>query len=181
MYGTDYQYAASRLVDTVVMYGKCPVMVLDINRDCMVDIRPLDKGEIKKVPLHALNLTPVKLGYINLPRRYPVYICRVPKRNDWRQGMRKSNIKLFGDINIGDLNYKHIGNTIEGKYPSFEKAIAYSQRNIYKAWGRDWCITDEGIFNKARWVGTLSQNNLVELAEPFKYLQESLEESYANH
>ncbi|MDB4302053.1 hypothetical protein N9924_00650 [bacterium] len=181
MYGNDYEYARSRLDNTVVrLVNGCPVLVNAVNMDG-AHVTQLDgKGGENCVPLEALNLKPVPLGYVNMPNSKTAYICRAPKRNDWRQGMRHANIKVLGNAGIHreEVGYLYIGRCIEGNYPPYDKALVMSKKGS-KAWCRDWAVHRAShLLNKGRVVGVIVEGKPV-LNEDYEYLMESLEESYA--
>lgn len=84
-------YAASRLVDTIVRIGQDPVRIISVNDLAAVEVESLIRARRKRVNFNDLNLEPVQLGYVNYQGQ-AVYACRMPKRNDWRQGLRYDNM-----------------------------------------------------------------------------------------
>lgn len=182
MYGTDYEYAATRLVNTIVRHNDKLVEVLGINRangHCTVRQVSAARQDMKVVPLDELNLKPLRLGYANLNGGGAIFICRVPRRDDWRQGTRAANLKVCVD---GFMNFEwplHIlVDVVANKYPKFKTAVTRS-RNTGKrvAWAREWAVQGGMVFNKDRVVGRMNDKNEITLNEGYTYLQESLTET----
>lgn len=93
MYGTDYRYAATRLNETIVRRNNQPVLVRNVSGDGMVDYYNILDGERGSCRLEDLDVRPMPLGYVNKAKK-AYYMTRVPKRSDWRQGVRANNVML---------------------------------------------------------------------------------------
>lgn len=186
----DYpDYAASRLVGTVVTYKGDPVLVENILSDGISHLQDLKSGDMLVVDMNDLDTTPVPLGFVN-KNKTCVYICRSPKRNDWKQGMRYENIVSITNLGRSALNgisYKEISSTIMGKFPSLStcfKNVSTGKHNK-QAFSRDFCFcylqedvgkptvsVEYGGFGV---VGTYSEEGF-NLSQKYKYLKERLEE-----
>lgn len=162
MYKDDYQYAATRLIGTIVKYGGEPVEVVDFENGT-VSIKNLVSDMCTEVDLSSLDLTPVKLGYVDIDGRI-VYVARVPKREDWRQGLRNNNINL-------NLEKEWIVRCILGKYEPFK---SQSEKDSF-CWHRDWAVYMGELHFKKNKVGTYAKGSEVPLLdEHYKFLEEAL-------
>lgn len=145
------EYASSRLVDTVIMYDKTPVLVMavgKVNGEITVSCtRLLDKeNSIINVPLSRCDINPVSLGYVNY-KKAAYYIMRAPMRRDWRQGLRMMNIVDPEGGNPRLLPYNVIAQTILGNYPSFKSSLEQlnsKNKATRMAFCRDFSISSEG-------------------------------------
>lgn len=184
MYGNDAGYAGTRLDQTVVrLKNGTPVFIHRVGGVknvyyCKLSKYNGDRDRWDKCKLDDLDLTPVKLGYVNLEGFDAGYCVRVPKRNDWRQGMRRANIKFLTGM-LREVSYREFNDTIIGKYPSFKessKRSAETGRTI--AWHRNWAVgIGDHLMHKGKMVGRIREDKPV-LAEKFNWLEESLEEAY---
>jgi hypothetical protein len=183
MYGKDYEYASSRLENTIVRLGGEPVMVQRVDMDgvCMYNLlKDGGDAEFKRVEIDKLDLHPVPLGYVN-KGAYCGFLTRIPKRHDWRQGLRKNNSMILRGANISynGIYGKPLHRCIVGSYPSYkvcvQKIRAGGQHNI--AWCRDFCLNHDGSvqYKGSFIVGRLDMDDGVELIKEFQYLQEKLE------
>ncbi len=145
MYGNDYEYARTRLNGTVVRHAGQPVFIIEIDADCVCTAQHIDSGENFTADLEEFDLTPVPLGWCNIPNGQAVYLQRVPLRRDWKQGLRKENMHAaFGNLNR--INYKHIKACILGEYPTLASAIAKAKKyGLSTAWRRHWAISTDGV------------------------------------
>lgn len=177
MYGKDHEYANSRLTETVVKLEDEPVYVYAVKRGMLVDYAPIREiNNIKKCQVDDLDLKPVKLGYLNHVRGLN-YLMRMPKRNDWRQGLRFGNFTGLG-FDVRHLRYEDLYDVIKGNYQSFEQAIKALKSKAVRgqAWSRDWAIVENDcLAYKGRPVGALIDGKPVLTTENL-YLREALEE-----
>lgn len=177
MYGKDYNYAESRLVDSIVRIAKTgePVKVEHINQrtgEALV-IFLKDKTSCE-VPLDDLNLKPVPLGWCNT-RMGATYLARIPRRRDWRQGIRAetcfSSVVAFRMIAFSD-----IAKCIRGEYPKFKDVIKNQNKQVM-AWSRKWATDGKNVlFGQLGTVGTM-EKGVPTLSEGFLFLKESLSAS----
>lgn len=182
MYGDDYEYANTRLAETIVRLGEDPVFIHAVEKGMRVMLSRLDQMD-EGVPQYAdfveLNLHPVKLGYVNV-RGGCDYITRYPMRRDWRQGLRRGNFgSLGGVLDPMRINYKDLDKCIRGQYPTFEKVLAAKSS---AAWHREWAVKKLPGEAPVLWykgqkeVGTI-EDGVPVLSERFIYLREALQES----
>jgi hypothetical protein len=194
----DFDYAVTRIRDTIVMHGDVPVEVLT-GRLSVRDVAGFDPVvERPKVPVKApilvrdiktggqkiaciSELTPSlpELGYAN-HRGHATYVCRLPKRRDWRQGIRYSNLTTLCGLNIDEVPYSALSDTLRGEFPSFERCLAgFNKSKTLKsiAWSNDWAVDRAMVV----WYQGLEVGNILEgrvsLKNNFMYLQEALDES----
>ena len=121
-------YAASRLVDTIVRIGQDPVRIISVNDLAAIEVESLIRARRKRVNFNELNLEPVQLGYVNYQGQ-AVYACRMPKRNDWRQGLRYDNMyfsyhNATADIGVArpvDSDDRHTLHVSEGPTPPIRR------------------------------------------------------------
>lgn len=180
MYGDDYEYANTRLAETIVRLGDDPVYVHMVEQGMRVVYQKLEDmdGDIKEVHIDELDLRPVKLGYINV-RGGCDYLTRFPMRRDWRQGLRKGNFCAVGGVlDAMRINYKDLDRVIRGIYPSFDKAVSLKYST---AWHREWAVkkVDDAKllwYKGQKIVGTIDDNGPM-LNEKFIYLREALQEA----
>lgn len=173
MYAKDYAYADSRLTGTIVRHASTatPVLVEGVSHgDGSTAVRFLLSGNRKIVKLRELDLSPVPLGYVNRNGEDAVWCCRVPKRNDWRQGLRDNTlyaINAFDRPEDGDL-----ARCITNNYPKLKDAM---NKGRLVAFSRDWAVSGTAIHHGLLGVvGHINNNELV-LKDQYVYLKEDLE------
>ena len=128
------EYANSRLAGTIVKVDGEAVCVDTVNDDmeCLVEF--IDSGELRTVPLNGLDLSPIKLGYVNTIGNC-VYMQRIPRRDDWRQGLRDNNVTYGGLLRSGVVQI------LKGTYPSLDEAAKRSEEEEYRvAFSKEFCI-----------------------------------------
>lgn len=180
-------YAATRLNETIIRLGDEPVMVLACHQSgknimvtyshIMEDMPP------SEAPLEAFNLDPVPLGYVNFGGR-AVYMTRMPMRKDWRQGMRMSNIVDHSGSAHNRLGFKVLGQTIMGKYPTFERVIEGLNRKSKPPEGiafcRDFSIKQGGLLEYKGFfnVGLVNLQDASTTIDPkYEWVREAFNES----
>lgn len=188
-YGNDYQYASSRLKDSVVMCDGKPIYVQEISGKGLVTATNLSNGKMETFLLDDIDLTPIQLGYINSKDR-ACFGYRYPSRT-YKQGLTKYN---FGAHNFYETYHsKSVVRTILNIYPSLEdcleQAINHEIDSI--AFSRDFAVgfAEEDLkcplFYRDVRVGYISWNNKgnncnYELHNRFEFLQEVLEKAIKN-
>ena len=88
----DPQYANDRLAGCVVSWGGHPVYIDHINGEGQAILYRLGTNKHISVNYEELDLTPVSLGNANIGNGVS-YVSRIPKRRDWRQGLRDNNMQ----------------------------------------------------------------------------------------
>lgn len=201
-YPGDTEYAATRLNETVVMYGGNPVEVRRIFTAGRMDAlpayyeefgKPLPKKRLARpvaivnllsgdrdiVELDKLDVNPVPLGYVNY-QRIASYITRMPRRGDYRQGMRYGNIRSVSGLPADRIPYSSIAKCIINDFPTFQQVQEMMKAKLGKsmAWHREWCLhVDGSVSHEGEVVGRLLEGR-VALEHEKKYLQEALDESF---
>ena len=140
MYGNDYRYANTRLNGTIVRRGDHPVMIKHIENDGTVHCETVITRRDRMCEFSELDLSSPELGMVNTKGKV-IYLARCPKRDDWRQGLRRNNLKILmgGALEITD---KLIYRAIRGRYPTLEDAIADSMEDgIPVAFHRHWAVS----------------------------------------
>lgn len=173
-YSDDWEYANSRLAETVVSHNERPFFVYNV-RDGVATGYYLDNPEQRLVNAKELDTIPVKLGYANFNGKC-YYLTRVPKRRDWRQGLRKENMESIPRQGIRVLDWRVIGQTILGKYPTFKKCLQVASTGKQLAWHRQWALSGGDVLYRGEWVGRVDAEGNITLDKEFTYLKEALAE-----
>lgn len=186
----DPEYACERLSGSIVRYGGAPVYVDHIDNEGYATIIPcgVQVPFVKHVEYQELDLTPVPLGNVNTPHGV-VYASRVPKRRDWRQGLRENNLTVYGVVGFGDrlsLRGQAVTNTIMGIYPSFKESVekVVCDEVVAVAFSRHFSVSKgEGgltLHYREKEVGTIEISvegtPLHKWKEEYSYLQEMFQE-----
>lgn len=184
MYGKDYGYAGTRITGTIVRLLKDgePVLVANVlnNGICLVS-KICKINDIQEVHLDELDLTPVKLGYINCAGQ-AAYLMRIPiRRGPNNQGLRAENSMCNNGRRLFGLPMDALRNCILGKYPSFEKArtssaVAKDGEVKCIAFDRHWAIHGKFLMYKNNLVVGSIEGKKPVLQDRFKHLAESLAE-----
>lgn len=180
-------YAASRLVGTLVRYADTNdlALVADINDEFICSLQKLN-GDSDHVHIERLNLKPPRLGYINRNNDC-LYLTRVPKRQDWKQGLRYENMLIVNDHNSQSSQYRYsdMVEMVKGNYPSISECFkkVSSGKRIAMAFdydfGLSFCAEDKGevcvnlLYGGVGIVGTFN-GNVFKLDEQYKYLKERI-------
>jgi hypothetical protein len=178
MYGDDYDYAHSRLVDTIVRLKGEPVFVHKVSKGMIATVHRLDDEEVFNCAAGELDLHPVPLGYCNF-NKHACYISRVPMRRDWRQGLRRGNFISQGAVNADRRPFDAIRKTILDEFPKFTDALKIIKKIKSVAWHRHWAMDAHGqLLHKGgeRPVGIV-EDGIPVLTSRYMYLTEALKES----
>lgn len=185
MYGKDFGYASTRILNTIVRLANGdPVYVMHMSLEGMCYVCPLEKEWViencKQYDLDDLDLHPVPLGYVN-SSGVATYLQRMPLRRDWKQGLRQENCSS-SNRRLYSLPMDAVKKCIIGDYPTFKRAYTDARKrseNTLKAiaWHRHWAVTSVGsIFYKNELVGE-TINDQPTLNDKYKYLKEYLSET----
>lgn len=187
MYGNDYGYASTRIVQTIVRTKKGdPVYVISVGGDGVCYCCPIDKEwrveNADRIHLDELDMKPVRLGYVNTAGEAS-YIQRIPMRRDWKQGLRSENCH-GSHRGLYAMPMKDVKNCILGIYPTFSTALKDSKVGVARgrvkvlAWHRHWALSSRGdvYYKDYQKVGDLDGDKVV-LDKKFKYLEEYLAET----
>lgn len=193
MYPNDnVAYAFGRLVGTIIRHEGSAVEVLDVredgNRPLQIKAISLLKDKAVVDSIDNFDLTPVKLGWVNNYRDVMAsYYTRAPIRQDWRQGFRQFNARVFyapgKGQKIGEFDKKAVAKTIEGQFPPFgevvEKLKALPFKEYALSWCRDFALTGNGtvLYKMYGKVGDFKDGTIL-LDEKFVWVEESLKEVY---
>lgn len=179
------EYAASRLVETIILYDGQPVMVNTVGitggEITLVVTSLLEDSDPFLVYLKDCDINPVSLGYVNHKKR-SYYIMRAPMRRDWRQGLRMLNIVDAEGQNPRLIPYRTIAQTIMGKFPSFKSSLERlngKEKIEQMAFNRDFAITREGDmkYKSLFTIGKVDMTNgNVLIGDNFNWVREALDE-----
>lgn len=183
-YEDDWDYAESRLNNTLVRLGNLPYFVHNICCETgRVEGFLTYEREHAACDLYDLNLEPVPLGYCNTPEG-SAYGQRLPTRH-YKQGLNGTNyfakeFRLMADS-------AHTAKTILGLYPDPMEAAEYVMNKEVKsrAFSRDFALGYKrkdtmSLLFRSHECGTVTWNdekiNLnYHLSDQAQYLQEMLE------
>lgn len=181
---TDVEYAKSRVLNTFIRHnGK--LWYVDHITDGGEFRLYNNGGELLKDRINNIDLSPPELGYFNTDL-YCHYCFRIPKRRDWKQGIRRSNIDFTQNyetvpyFNTNGYNDLYRLDQCVGKaYPTLTSCIDFIQDyKVSIAFSNNFALDERGsiIYKGLYPVGIINkQTNQPELYNKFKYLQESLE------
>lgn len=179
MYGDDYEYANSRLTETIVRLKGEPVFIHRVGPGMITSYNKLNgEGGIESCMASDLDLRPVTLGYCNY-NKFACYLTRVPMRRDWRQGLRRGNFLSLTGAPAERIPYESLRQVIMNDYPTFKAALEAVKKIKSMAWHRHWAVDCHGqLLHKGaeRPVGTI-RDGVPELASKYFYLAEALKEA----
>lgn len=178
MYGSDFNYAESRLSGSIVRVAKTnePVYVEAVSiASGLANIKFLSDSHQDTMHIDGLNLKPVPLGWCNQAAG-ATYLSRIPKRQDWKQGIRAQTC-FSSTTRFNNIRHRDLANCIMGKYPTLA-SLQHKPWAKLVAWSRKWASDGEFLYHGVvGQVGTMDENGFPVLGEAFSYLKESLEKS----
>jgi len=179
-YEDDFEYANSKLSGSIVYKSGQPVHInyVDVEEGDAFYQDPQTREE-RVCELSALDLTPVKLGYVNYPEGAS-YLSRIPARH-WRQGLRENTVSCNGTY--GGVYNSYFISTVLGAYPTFTHCLEQCKNTALSiAFSRNFALFPslKGIFLyfKGEKVGVVDETGTgsrPKLNEEYTYLQEMLE------
>lgn len=179
MYGEDYEYAHSRLTETIVRLRGEPIFIHKVTMGMNVQYNLLNaEGGLLVCKADELDLRPVPLGYCNY-NKHASYLTRIPMRRDWRQGLRRGNFASMGFVAAERIPYDALRQVIIGDYPTFANALEAVKKINSIAWHRHWAVGRHGaLLHKGTEhpVGMI-KDGVPELDTRYTYLAEALKES----
>lgn len=181
------EYAASRLVDTIITHQGEPILVRSvgmIDNEIAIRFNSLldDEDDVREAYLSDCDLNPVSLGYVN-HKKDSHYIMRAPMRRDWRQGLRMLNIIDPEGNSPRLLPYRVIAQTIMGRFPTFQSTLERlngKEKIIRMAYSRDFSITNEGSLTYKGLIDVATvnmENGSIHINDNCNWVGEALDES----
>jgi len=127
MYKDNIEYIGHRLNDTVIRHKDgTPLRVRSVRlrvEGILVNTSYLNDDEsFSTWMIGELDLSSPPLGYTS-HNGVAMYVSRQPKRNDWRQGLRESNLHVANEHHVGryDLGtYQPLVTSIVGVHKSYQ-------------------------------------------------------------
>lgn len=188
-YQNDFGYAHAKLSDSIIMHKNHPTYIASVDGTGMVEHKFLDNPheDYKKEHLQHFDLTPVKLGYMNLSNGGAVYASRLPLRN-WKQGLQLRQVVSPDLIRVQvGMESPAFVNTLLGAYPTIKKCVEFlvNQESKTLAFCREFALNRPNkkaccnLSYKGVDVGHLDLNTQTTtpiLWEQFTFLRETLEE-----
>lgn len=195
----DHNHIANYMGGSVVMYGKRPIFISEIERAredkrYRVIYRSLanpNRNAATWYPDKYFDLNPVPLGYVNIPINRTdtvVYAYRIPLRM-WKVGLTRRNLRTRSPAKLPRMDdylppdvlipSKELGRTIVGDYPDFDEALARTKKEkaLACAFSRRFACTSSDLLYK--WyeepVGTIARDG-PQLKDEYFYLREALQE-----
>lgn len=113
-YGDDFEYASSRLRNTVVKFDDNPVYVVEISdSEVYGTVSNMWGGDEKQVHPKDLDLSPIPLGFVNWGRTAG-FLSRMPTRY-YKQGLCNNNVNW--SLYAGQLYSKNTFRTMKQIFP----------------------------------------------------------------
>lgn len=190
----DAQYANSRLTGTYVRTDdNRPVMVHECAGEgeaMEVRISFVDNPKDRRqwVLAKKLNYRSMPLGYMNMDNNKAFYLSRIPRRDDWRQGLRDNQLTTRGVLRIGNHG-KALADMLAEKYPSYKacvKRFIEDKEGMVRsqAFSRFFAVQymrggkNLKLMYKGKYCGVInSETYEIDLKEGYKHLKERLEAS----
>lgn len=177
MYDT-VDYAKQKLVGTVVRLNNGePIHILDVvNKMLVVFVKNDSDEHTKTTEFKNIDISSPPLGFINT-HKGAFFVSRIPKRNDWRQGVRPENCSkvAVSALGGGRLTTNEIMAAIVGpKEQPFWEATkeAESLGGLSVAIHRHWAITNRNIYYKWDKVGSYKTDTAeISFNKDYAYLE----------
>jgi len=181
MYKDNQEYTAMRLNGTVVREpGKERlVMIHEIGHgergELVASIQSLKGGKNHVVPLDDLDLASPKLGNVAF-EGVSYYISRQPKRNDWRQGLRRENLTIMyrgrpHPFNLPSLSC--LSAPVFDDYPSYKMCVREGG-----AFSRTFSLdVEHWLWYKCQKKVGQDVNGVPVLDQKFMWLKEALDDA----
>jgi hypothetical protein len=182
MYKDDVDYVRMRLVGTVVRDKKEGQLVYvegvhfggALCAALEAEVRVLGEEEFHIVPLTQLDLASPPLGNTDVDG-ITYYVSRMPKRNDWRQGLRRENLMLVHrGREYGYLfnSLGHLSTPVYNVYPPYEQTLEEGG-----SFSRMFSLDKERkLWYKCREVVGKDVEGVPTLDEKHEWLKEALED-----
>ena len=177
-YGKDYSYARERLSQTLVCLNDgTPAYIKNVMEDGKVYYSLLtDLDGEKEGKLSDIDLTPIKLGWVNTNRGI-AYTTRVPARK-WKQGL---SMDIFYIVYRGDkvnlaFPSSYLIDTVKNNYPSYKSIKETITPTTKKAFSRNWAVDAQALMYNGRVVGVMDQYTTA-LNKRDAYLREFFQET----
>jgi len=123
-YGSDYEYAGTRLRETLLVIDGRPQWCTDVLSNGMVcSMDPISGMDFDNVHLEDIDLTPPKMGFVNTETTCR-WSCRLPARH-YKQGLTEKNTFLEGGLSGIGLNSNPMYAMLRGQYPSMLDALDF--------------------------------------------------------
>jgi len=178
MYTDDQEYVTMRLQNTVVRDKKLEILVnifhVGEGEDglwalvCKIGGEEVDRYNLS---LSDLELSSPPLGNIDY-NGHTYFVSRMPKRNDWRQGLRRDNLVYVQDGRLYNYNFdslKMLNAPVYNRYKPYKKGRAFS---------RNFSVDKEGaLWYKCREIVGQDVDGVPVLSVKYEWLKEALEDA----
>lgn len=179
MYGRDFEYANTRLAGSMVRDGEGNLIIVHrVSGQGRCEVEVGATGEVKTCKLSELNLEPLQMGYVNCHNRV-AYIMRIPRRDDWRQGIRTNTMHILQGDNRPSL--AALDACVKGSYPRLGVCIQRASEGHEMSFHRRWALrANYELHYCGKRVGSWNEQAQLTLQEKHIYLQESLERAISS-
>lgn len=181
-YKQDFAYANDRLAGTIVSKDGRPIHLQAVSRNGSVSFNFLGSDEVSVCKLEEVDVTPIKLGYINLPIRAE-YFFRIPSRQ-YKQGLREGTCANQAGRRSNITHSRQLVNCMLGIYPSVDQCVEtlVNGESQSVAFGRKYAVAAKGggtggfgLLYKDKVVGGINGISLVaKLSKDYEFLTEDL-------
>lgn len=187
-YSNDLNYSRSRLENTIVSHKtRGPVVICEFQSFDHIIVRSIKENDGIIVSFDELDLVPVKLGMVDY-NNSAIFTCRLPLRNDWRQGLRNNNFRSYRvatTARVRNPEYGYLYSCITNQYKKLHDIIELINSGVgIKSLSREFALSENKIYYKNRGeVGTFKYKNKTikyELNKSFTWLEELLDERIEN-
>lgn len=184
-YKEDYEYAATRLRGTMVVSKGRALIINGMDPFGLCEVSDVMTGENFQTHLKEIDLSPVKLGYVNR-KRHAIYTMRAPARY-YKQGLTGNVLKTKSKP-IQWLS-QQMAKTILGVFPTpiMAAEAVHNNESISMAFSRTFAFTSPKedsltLEYKGKSVGISTWNEDAKsinyhLNDEYEFLRESLEEA----
>lgn len=187
MFDNDLNYAKTRIVDTWLLDSAGKEGLFYISEITSSGTNSLEDGVIHVKDTKGKSLTKnIKdlrfnigsLGWVN-----DRYLSRVPLRNDWRQGLRHSQVMEFTKDGSGFISSSYFYRNIEGVskaalgvYPSFHSALdQVEEEGLTNGFSKHFAVTSNyKLAYKGIVVGKITSKDSPELDSNYEFLEQEL-------
>lgn len=178
MYTDNQEYAAMRLENTIVRDREQGILVSVLHvgegeDGLWATVCKVQGGEIDNynISLDDLDLSSPPLGNVDY-QGHTYFVSRIPKRNDWRQGLRKENLSCVYEGGIHNYilpSMKILNVPVYNKYKPYERGRAFS---------RNFSVDNEGnVWYKCREKVGRDIDGVPVLKRKYEWLKEALEDA----
>jgi hypothetical protein len=162
----NWQFAESRLSDTVISYNGRAHLVMHVSREQLLTLKDLSTGSGHVVDIEDEGVSHIrpKVGFVNVARGNAIYVKIMPERR-WKQGIPIRQLPA--------LPQHVLALSLNGVYISFRRCL---RSKYVKAFHSCWAVGGGMLLYKGKVVGKASVDGIVEFDQGKVFLKEAFEE-----